>query len=377
MMKRLTKKQISWTEEGNIENLKAALAKDPELINARGTRGMTLVMFALCQNAVDSVSWLIKQGADINVTDSKGSSVLHYATAGWNERLDSLALLIKAGAELNAVDKYGNTPLMDSVENGNLAAFAMLLGAGSDKKLRNKRKQELKDLVEFQLEDCSYARVYEAHRNNLHSIKQTIMADNHLINFGCQQRQVVMSDWPQPEDLEDLIVLARYGNSHNLGEISEERPEIIFYEDEAKWTLLHHAAQMSQCDAVNLLAYLGTDLEVRDLDGCTPLHSAARGGVDSLGSIHSLVTYGSQIEALDNQGQTPLMTAAASGNLVGFCYFIGSGSDPGLKDKKGRNSRDLSDACQRKLRNSSNYEEENDQAVTIYDISTALLEFDS
>ena len=61
-------------------------------------------------------------------------------------------------------------------------------------------------------------------------------------------------------------------------------------------TPLHH-------EAVELLVVAGADVEARDDDGRTPLHTASRAE-----EIAVLVTAGANLEARDNDGLTPLHT---------------------------------------------------------------------
>ena len=61
------------------------------------------------QRSIESLTLLLKAGADINAKDSRGLSPLHEAARwGWN---DVVQFLVEHGADLTAKDSRGNTPV--------------------------------------------------------------------------------------------------------------------------------------------------------------------------------------------------------------------------------------------------------------------------
>lgn len=74
----------------------------------------------------------IKQGADVNETDSMGWTPLH-AVAQEGRDPKAMMALIKKGAIVNAMTKTGFTPLLSAAENNPNPAFVkMLINAGAD-----------------------------------------------------------------------------------------------------------------------------------------------------------------------------------------------------------------------------------------------------
>jgi ankyrin repeat protein len=72
---------------------------------------------------------LVRDGADPNVANSTGSTVMHFA-AGQGD-LKTLKLSLKEGGKPNACDHLGNTPLHNAACAGNIEALQSLLAAGA------------------------------------------------------------------------------------------------------------------------------------------------------------------------------------------------------------------------------------------------------
>jgi ankyrin repeat protein len=73
---------------------------------------------------------LLKQHADVNVSQPDGMTALH-----WAARLDdaeAVKLLLKSGANVTATNRYGVAPLSLACENGNAEIVELLLAAGAD-----------------------------------------------------------------------------------------------------------------------------------------------------------------------------------------------------------------------------------------------------
>ena len=75
--------------------------------------------------------FLLSQGADLQATDSKGFSSLHYASQCGD--IPTITLFLNEGLNVNCTAKDGRTPLMSAALNRqDDAAATFLLSQGED-----------------------------------------------------------------------------------------------------------------------------------------------------------------------------------------------------------------------------------------------------
>lgn len=94
---------------------------------AANTERMTPAMLAAREGGVDTLRWFLARGAAANVSDSAGSTPLHYAACPWwGEKPELVSILLAAGADRHARDAAGRTP-RDVANMAGFAASAALL----------------------------------------------------------------------------------------------------------------------------------------------------------------------------------------------------------------------------------------------------------
>lgn len=117
---------------GNTEDVQDILAQDPSLLNANSADGWTALHLAAHFNRLETMEFLLKQGADANVrsTNSMSNNPLHAAAAG--RHTAACELLLNHGADVNAQQHLGFTALHAAAQHGDEEMTKMLLTRGAD-----------------------------------------------------------------------------------------------------------------------------------------------------------------------------------------------------------------------------------------------------
>ena len=98
--------------------------------------GRTPLLIAAEHGKFAYVDSLVREGANVNVTDYHGRRPLHWVVhesrSCSKEALDTLQLLIDKGSDINAKDYWGTTPLMHAIKHKNCLAVDSLIRNGSE-----------------------------------------------------------------------------------------------------------------------------------------------------------------------------------------------------------------------------------------------------
>uniref|UniRef100_A0A7N6C151 Ankyrin repeat domain 52 n=1 Tax=Anabas testudineus TaxID=64144 RepID=A0A7N6C151_ANATE len=346
-------------------------------INQANYHGNTpLHLAAASSSGVLCLELLINNGADVNMQNKEGKSPLHMAAM--HGRFTGSQILIQNGGEIDCVDVYGNTPLHVAARYGQELLISTLLTNGADKS-----RQGIHGISPLH---------YAAANGNRQCTMSLVRAGaevNELDLTGCSPLHYVAASHTFCGCLDFLLdnganptlknskgysavhYAAACGNKQHLElllEISFNCLEEV--ESNIPVSPLHLAAYYGHCEALCLLCETLVSLDVRDIEGRTALHLAARRGFVSCVEVllkhqasytlkehkHKwtalhvaaaeghvdcllLLVNGDQsanvIDSSDTQGQTALMMAALGGHTDCVHILLEKGAKADAADRKG------------------------------------------
>jgi ankyrin repeat protein len=300
-----------FVRKGDLDNVRALIEKDPELVNTKDQDGRTPLHWACRGNKLEVVKFLVEKGADVDAEDNNkivplhslatrdnaaaiailldngaeidardygNDTALHYAAM--SDAADALTILVKAGAGLENIDDYGRTPLiLCARERGGPKTIRILLDAGADVKAKDK---------------------FGATALHLASWRGKKEVVDILLDAGAP----ISSKGRDPRYF--FSQAASHGLSRLFDEVTKAGGDPTFTLPDGG-TLLHAAAAGGSAEIISILIGKGLDINQKDNYGWMPLHYAARDG--RVEAAKGLIEKGADIEARTIMGQSPLNVA--------------------------------------------------------------------
>ncbi len=123
---------------GELGKVIEMISETPKLINAQDKYGFTALHNVMCEEQMETISFLITNGANLNIKNDQGISPIHLACY-----VENAELLLNSGADINQLDNQGNAPLHNQTSNGEESqeVIEYLIAKGADKMLKNEDGQ--------------------------------------------------------------------------------------------------------------------------------------------------------------------------------------------------------------------------------------------
>ena len=160
--------------DSKLPELLAQITENPKLVDHRlGDFGETLLHRAAGFGDVQLVKALLAVGSDVSAFDRKRDTSLHWAVrCAYADPVPVVHLLVKHGAAINVRNSDWESPIMVAASYSNLSCFAYLYALGAETSFLNRRKQDISDLVDFQMKSVTKSKKYDWQRRSLETISE-------------------------------------------------------------------------------------------------------------------------------------------------------------------------------------------------------------
>lgn len=350
-------------------------------INAPGHCGATPLHYAAASGNEGLIKLLLRKGADITGTDYCDRGLLHYAAAakhvfteqvgsenisdfncpqlasrlGRIHELESVTIfLLKLGVNINAPCSRQRTPLMQAAKHGNETVARLLLENGADPLLEEFRSETALHIAALHGHDAILNRLLEAGANiNAVNSRRTIPIQEaananklsivkKLLKLHRDAEMNPVGGWVSSGVREAALMSATAGSREEMVAFLLDQGSYIDAKNEHGCSGLHQAVDANAVGLVKLLLERGADTNVRDAEGITPLHLAARiriaikherEGDGKIGEL--LVKYSTKCNATDQYWRTALHLASIAGRQMLVRSLLNKGVDITTRDQRG------------------------------------------
>jgi ankyrin repeat protein len=306
----------------------------PEVLKSTDGSGNTPLHYVAEWKNDRAVSLIVELGGNANAKNANGETALFNAVKVNSPT--TIQLLVKNGTAKDGWDSFGNTPLHTSVYWDASEAATCLIRLGVDINAKN---------------SAGRTALGEAARNSKTRMTNLLLSSGADINAADATGKTVLIDAIQSGNTEIVKMLLNYGASPQIQEMHGRNA-------------YHEAAASGNIDMINMVrnaggnplardtqgqtpfstvlnqapelvkAVLGSDTNLIDSDGNTPLHLAVEETAPAE-TVALLIGMGYPLNRRNRFGVTPLMLSISEKNNPATALLLQSGSDPYIADNFG------------------------------------------
>ncbi|KAM6928312.1 serine/threonine-protein phosphatase 6 regulatory ankyrin repeat subunit C-like [Xenentodon cancila] len=323
---------------GNIECLNLLLNSAAEL-DIKDSLGRSPLHYAAANGNSQCTIALVRAGAEVNEADVTGCSPLHYAAAshtfcGGGTNFESERRVDKeqeASLCLDYLLDNGADPTLKNSRGYSAVHYAAAYG----------NKQHLELLLEI-----SFNCLEEVESNIPVSPLHLAAYYGHCEALGLLCETLVSLDVRDIEGQSALHLASQRGFSQCVEVLLKHHASYTLKDYKRKWTALHAAAAEGQVDCLLLLVnreHSADMIDSQDAQGQTALMLAALGCHTDC--VHILLEKNAMADAADKRGFTALHRVAMLGSEDCVSALLEHGASPLCRDTRGRTPLHLAASC--------------------------------
>ncbi|PIE90043.1 MAG: hypothetical protein CR997_07920 [Acidobacteria bacterium] len=352
-------------KKGDLELVTTLFENGVDIDAKNPNTGYTPVLLATLRGHRECVQKLLELGADINVQDSRGNSLLHISISRNNEEITRL--LLDKKIDIGLKDDRGNAPIHKAILVGNRRISKMLLAYPSTLNQRGNLErtplilatvQQRAYLINLLLNKGADIDAKDEMGNTAWDYADHIALIQPFLAKGTDINQAT-STYPsklffavdqQDKDLLEFLLAngAKVNQKDPYGWTPLMLARVLGYEQfetlakqnlpegvqlEAPGENLAYFAAIGDLAKVKSLLASGQNIDSLARSGATPLLMAA--AYEKMDVCEYLLEKGAFIDVQNDEGWTPLMFAATTSNLELLQLLLELGADYNLRTKQG------------------------------------------
>jgi ankyrin repeat protein len=331
---------------GAISGVKALVARGAKVNAEDGYRGETALMYAVAENHADVAKLLIDHGADVNARSTfydfnfrkvaSGGTQAVYFRGGMTPLLfaarqgaiESAQVLLAAGADINLGEpEFGFTPLLDALYNDHYDLAAVLVDKGADfttgalylavemhnlDYFGNRPRKPVTDKLD-ELGFIKFALEKGADPNG--PLKAKLPGRQAQGGISVPAGATPFYRAARSADLAVMRLLLEHGADPNRASNDHTTPLIAAATGQgARFAGGDERPEPEFVEAIKLCLEAGADVNATNDRGDSPMHAAAQRGADLI--VEFLADHGARLDVKNKSGRTPLDLALGIGGVA-------------------------------------------------------------
>ena len=309
-------------------------------VNAKRQDGTTALIRACSTGQSESVMFLLKEGADVNIIKLNGNTILHAAVCG-NCSKDAVQNITEHGLNVNATNKHGETALSLACQVARAEFIKLLLENGANPNVADANgNTSLHAAVHVNCTDEILQDII-THKASLDA--QNIDGETALL-LACSRRlqgtaKILLEAGSNciiaANDHDTSLHAAVLGNcsKHLINNLIDHGADVNAT-NKRNHTALMLASGKGKVDVMKVLIKAGANKTIEDTDGKTWLHYAVLGNCNKE-VLQAVIDLGADVNATNKRNQTALMGASWNGNIDAINVLINAGANKTTEDTDG------------------------------------------